>query len=164
MNCPKCGKENPGNVVRCVHCKTTLHSLNASLATRMFDGLEDDAPPSRERNGTKTLTPSHAVRIQMENREPFTVYPNPEIILGRNDPISGAMPDVDLTPYGGLHKGISRYHASLQIREDKLYLLDLGSRNGTFLNGQRLVANRPYLVHSGDEVCLGRIVMHIHLD
>jgi len=49
---------------------------------------------------------------------------------------------------------ISRMHARVDQREDGFYLTDLRSTNGTFLNGSRLAANRPYLLKEGDEVIL----------
>jgi len=49
---------------------------------------------------------------------------------------------------------ISRMHARVDQREDCFYLTDLRSTNGTFLNGSRLAANRPYLLKEGDEVML----------
>ena len=43
--------------------------------------------------------------------------------------------------------------------EDTLTLVDLGSVNGTHLNGQRLVPNQPRVLRDGDEIRLGRLVV-----
>jgi pSer/pThr/pTyr-binding forkhead associated (FHA) protein len=45
--------------------------------------------------------------------------------------------------------------------EDTLTLVDLGSTNGTHLNGQRLIPNQPRVLRDGDEVRLGKLVFHI---
>ena len=48
----------------------------------------------------------------------------------------------------------SRRHAIIQRTETgELYLLDLGSRNGTFVNGQRMVT--PSVLKDNDEICIG---------
>jgi pSer/pThr/pTyr-binding forkhead associated (FHA) protein len=85
-----------------------------------------------------------------------------EAVLGRADEVSGTSPDLDLTPYNALEKGVSRIHAAIRRGEDTLTLVDLGSVNGTHLNGQRLVPNQPRVLRDGDEIRLGRLVVHIY--
>jgi len=52
----------------------------------------------------------------------------------------------------------SRRHCIIQRTESgELYLLDLGSRNGTFVNGQRLVT--PSVLKDNDEICIGEYRM-----
>ncbi len=52
--------------------------------------------------------------------------------------------------------GVSRRHARLSLQSGQYFLQDLGSSNGTFLNGERLGQARP-LKH-GDQIKLGRTV------
>jgi adenylate cyclase len=47
----------------------------------------------------------------------------------------------------------SRNHAVLQIVELKFCVIDLGSRNGTFVNGRRAIT--PVTLSSGDEITFG---------
>jgi len=56
---------------------------------------------------------------------------------------------------------VSRRHARLAVRDGRVTVEDLGSRNGTFVNGARLTGASP-LVH-GDEIRLGtlRLVVHV---
>lgn len=51
---------------------------------------------------------------------------------------------------------ISRRHARFRREPGTYSLEDLGSTNGTFVNGQRLTA--PYLLRSGDTIMLGEAV------
>jgi pSer/pThr/pTyr-binding forkhead associated (FHA) protein len=97
--------------------------------------------------------------------EPIKFKPKPETIFGRRDPATGAMPDVDLTPFAGYRMGVSRRHAAIRSGDDNnLDIWDLGSSNGTFLNGQRLSAHRPYRLRDGDELRLGQMVVHIYFE
>jgi pSer/pThr/pTyr-binding forkhead associated (FHA) protein len=102
------------------------------------------------------------LRIEIEGgATPILVYPKQEIIFGRRDPTSGGMPDVDLTPYAGYRMGVSRRHAAIRLQDKRLDVSDLGSSNGTFLNGTRLSAHRPYQLRDGDEIRLGQMVMRV---
>jgi hypothetical protein len=51
--------------------------------------------------------------------------------------------------------GVSRVHAVLERFGDTWCVRDLGSRNGTFVNGGRIIGERT--LHSGDEILLGRL-------
>ena len=55
------------------------------------------------------------------------------------------------------HPSVSRRHASLLIGADGAVLRDLGSRNGTFLNGRRL--DGPMAIGSGAVIGLGPITL-----
>ncbi|MBC7812402.1 MAG: FHA domain-containing protein, partial [Burkholderiales bacterium] len=54
-----------------------------------------------------------------------------------------------------------RHHAALALHESRLDVRDLGSCNGTFLNGMRLNAHHPYQVKHGDEIRCGQMVMRL---
>jgi pSer/pThr/pTyr-binding forkhead associated (FHA) protein len=84
------------------------------------------------------------------------------MILGRADSSSPRQPDIDLTPFGALEKGVSRMHAAIEKSDDVLTLVDMGSSNGTHLNGQRLRPDQPRVLRDGDEVRLGKLVAHIY--
>lgn len=107
------------------------------------------------------------VRLRVEIKgaaTPLFISLAGDAIVGRRDPLSDRVPDVDLTPYGGYQMGISRRHAMICLREQGVELIDLGSRNGTFLNGDRLQGHQPAQVQNGDEVRLGKIVMVVYLE
>jgi DNA-binding NtrC family response regulator len=64
--------------------------------------------------------------------------------------IVGTAPSSDVVL---VDRAVSRLHAELEPRDDGLWIRDLGSRNGTFLEGIRVVAAR---VPHGGRVQLGR--------
>ncbi|HKI38624.1 MAG TPA: FHA domain-containing protein [Gemmataceae bacterium] len=57
---------------------------------------------------------------------------------------------------------VSRQHCLLRVTADEAFLRDLGSRNGTLINGTRLVEERP-LKH-GDQVQIGPLVFEVLLE
>lgn len=54
---------------------------------------------------------------------------------------------------------VSRQHARLEHTPQGWMLLDLGSTNGTQVNGQQLRAHDPYALQPGDRVALGTAVL-----
>lgn len=71
-----------------------------------------------------------------------------QIMIGRqsNDNVQ---PDIR---FSSEYKKIGRMHACIRKEAAGYYLVDLGSANGTTLNGQVLVPNQPYLLHSQDVI------------
>jgi molybdenum cofactor synthesis domain-containing protein len=84
-----------------------------------------------------------------------------EMSIGRLDPASGSFPDLDLTDYGGLEGGVSRRHAKIIRRGSEVFIEDLGSFNGTFLNGKKLPPYRFEALKSGDELKLSKLVLRV---
>ncbi len=91
--------------------------------------------------------------IQLQVRE--------TMIVGRglsNDP---DRPIVDMTPYGGLKKGVSRQHAAILARKQFLTIRDLNSTNGTRLNGFRLDPHQDVPIEHGDEIVFGELKVQV---
>jgi hypothetical protein len=92
-------------------------------------------------------------RVEMKADKPIT--------LGRSDMRTRFVPEIDLTPYGALERGVSREHAQLHLEGDHLFITDLESTNGTFIASKRLDPRVPTQIHKGDELLLGRLAVQI---
>lgn len=79
-----------------------------------------------------------------------------ETLIGRTDPKSGIFVDVDLTAVATAPKVISRRHARIEQEGNRFYLTDLGSANGTKLNGRRPLPNEKTPLWDGDVIEFGR--------
>jgi pSer/pThr/pTyr-binding forkhead associated (FHA) protein len=79
-------------------------------------------------------------------------FPAGEYMFGRG-------PECDVRPNSDL---VSRQHCLLHVAEDSVAIRDLGSMNGTLVNGQLLTAARP-LAH-GDTLQIGPLVLEVLLD
>jgi pSer/pThr/pTyr-binding forkhead associated (FHA) protein len=103
------------------------------------------------------------LRIEAQgSATPLLVNVLAETVIGRRDPTTSSVPEVDLTPYGGYQMGISRRHAAIRLLNKRLDVVDLGSRNGTYLNGERLKPHQPIALLDGDELRLGKIMLRIY--
>ena len=60
-----------------------------------------------------------------------------EFTLGRISEGQPIMPDIDLSPYQAYARGVSRLHAVLKREASRVFLMDLGSSNGTYVNSVR---------------------------
>jgi pSer/pThr/pTyr-binding forkhead associated (FHA) protein len=81
------------------------------------------------------------------------------VVIGREDPVSGIFPEIDLDPHGGHEAGVGRRHAQLLMRGGQVLLEDLDSVNGTVINKVKLLPNHPQPLQDGDEVRLGKMVI-----
>lgn len=52
---------------------------------------------------------------------------------------------------------ISKLHALVRIDADAFSVVDVGSQNGTFLNGKRLIDNEPALLKCNDQLAFGTV-------
>jgi pSer/pThr/pTyr-binding forkhead associated (FHA) protein len=84
-----------------------------------------------------------------------------QLILGRRAP-GVPSPSVDLLNYGAAEKGVSRQHAMIMLTRGSYFLQDLGSTNGTWLNGNRLLPYRAHELNPGDQIRLGQLKLHIY--
>ena len=57
---------------------------------------------------------------------------------------------------------VSAHHARLFEREGRVWVEDLGSTNGTLLNGRRV--RRPAAMRAGDRLRIGDVVLGLHLE
>jgi hypothetical protein len=108
------------------------------IATHLGLGVD-----RRRRRGTKVVV----VRSESQAGLDFTV--TDATVLGRS-------PDADVVlddPYA------SEFHLRLVAQEGGLILHDLGSTNGTYLNGRRVTA--PTELRRGDAVQVGKTVMEV---
>jgi serine/threonine protein kinase len=87
---------------------------------------------------------------------------NSPMLLGRASEAEGYRPDFDMTFYddGGY---VSRRHARITRGRGGYFVMDLGSSNGTTVNGQPLVARHAYQLRNGDQIKVGLVVIQFCL-
>jgi pSer/pThr/pTyr-binding forkhead associated (FHA) protein len=118
------------------------------------------SPPA----GTPAPMPVITPRLSVEASGATLDLPTdkPVMVVGREDPISGIYPEVDLTPHGGESGGVSRQHARLLHDGDSWKVEDLNSTNYTKVNGTKIAPNTPTALNDGDKVNFGRVALTFH--
>jgi len=157
--CGQCGKANQKHEVFCYSCGQLLDAGKGVNDTRHFN-TPDSSPLDSEYFGPDSVL---ALRVR-GSTDPYEIRPQKndhELIIGRSTSSSAMAPDIDLDKKQGVDLGVSRLHMSVRYdREHQAVLVsDLGSANGSFLNGQRLLAKEIRLLRHGDELRLGKLVM-----
>jgi hypothetical protein len=157
---------NREGVLFCEECGQMLYTEHteqraASLTKELPAGMGDLS--AKGGWGTARFNRSASIVLQIRDHPSLIeIVPQQETIIGRYDGSNSSVPTVDLAPYGAYENGVSRIHAAIRRGEDTLMLVDLGSTNGTYLNGQRLIPNQPRVLRDGDEVRFGKLVCYIH--
>ena len=82
------------------------------------------------------------------------------IVLGTTS--GGGSPSLDLSFYDK-DGFISRTHARIHVDGAAYKITDLGSTNGTSVNGVPLTPNIPKVLHNGDHIQLGRVILQFRL-
>jgi hypothetical protein len=159
--CWNCGHENNQHTKECERCGVVLGTQHQS--TREFNDTDygQGIPkwgPARFNGELMDL-----VIETLNTHETFTFEAEhiDELTIGRKDPDTGEAPPVDLSNAEGEEKGVSRLHATVVQRGGALHIVDNRSANGTFLNGQRLVAHQPRILRDGDDIRLGHLTVRI---
>jgi hypothetical protein len=81
-----------------------------------------------------------------------------DTVIGR-----GSSADIDLEVYSGHKAGVSRRHVLLRPAGNRLYIIDLGSTNGTMINSIVLTRSQARLLESDDLITLGKFSFTIKL-
>ena len=161
--CPSCGASNPSGAAACAGCGKPFHDtlVSASSRPRPLAAPTGPAapPPSRSGPRPRPLGPKQPAQgapttggVAVEIKASLTeVRPDGaagetrelhgEVFIGRENCQINYPEDAKLSPL----------HASVAIREGRIFLKDYGSRNGTFLRQRRDTELAP-----GDVFLLGR--------
>lgn len=104
--------------------------------------------------------------------EPVSIYPQARLYITDSDggerevPLTSAFASIGKTPDNLVviaDEAISRKQSQIEQRDGQYLIRDLGSRNGTFLNGTRLGEDESPL-HEGDEITIGLTKIRFHLE
>ena len=112
------------------------------------------SPPPAPANRSRTLVPPGAAPIPVPDKD--------DVSLGRFDSVSGLAPDIELGPLD-TKKLTSRRHARLVRENGETFVLEeIGTANGTFLNGTRIVTGAKTRVADGDTLRFGGVDLVYH--
>lgn len=160
--CPNCKHEEIFGALFCSECGATLSHAEVSPTVTLVveneeipkTGTFDETTPIEEKSLSKK---SKVVSIKiLKTGQTLPLEDGEEFILGRVGGEQPILPDIDLTPYGGYEEGVSRLHAIIKITPDQISITDLGSANGTWVNGKKANPHRPYPLENGDILTLGK--------
>ena len=165
--CPNCHHQEVAGSLFCSECGAQLVSTE-HLATQVISrNTSEILIPSLESagsttSGPTTSTPDAMVSLYLvDSGQILHLAGRSEFTLGRVAESQPILPDVDFSPYEAYAQGVSRLHASLKIINQRVVITDLGSSNGTRVNGQKIMPHIDYLLNHGDVVALGKLKLQV---
>jgi hypothetical protein len=132
--CPACGRANRNGARFCVGCGHSFEPPRPAIL--------------------RVVEPVRAAWEMPVARSPM--------LMGRASEAEEYWPDFDMTFYD---EGdyVSRRHARITKGRAGYFVADLGSSNGTTLNGYVLSPRRAYLLRNGDRIQVGLVVIEFRL-
>jgi len=157
--CPVCKFKNDAGATSCAYCGASLEIVHkGETTTQHVEGSETKlfAPSHAEIDVKGMAAPKKGLAIYLTSGILVETVEAKEFFLGRKSEENDATL-VDLTPFGAYQVGVSRRHTLIRQTKQGYEIIDQGSTNGTFLNGERLVADKPYTLPVSSQVSLGRL-------
>ena len=167
ISCPSCHHEEIYGALFCSECGTQLtYQTPSPVKTAIYpgQGQEGGSKPIEEVPRKPPSKPLPDTLVSLKLLEDGTVLPlegGLEFTLGRvsgNQPI---LPDIDLTPYRAYESGVSRLHTTIKIEKLGVTVTDLGSANGTRVNGKKIAPHTPLSIQNGDILTLGKFKIQV---
>lgn len=165
--CPNCHHEEIEGALFCSECGAQLVStknLTTQTIGRSPSGglgpttgpIVPPSPPTAS-TGVDSVLSLHL----LDSGQIIHLAGRTEFSLGRVTEGQPILPDVDLSPYEAYSMGVSRLHAGLKIANQRLMVTDLGSSNGTRVNGQKIMPHLDYPLNHGDILALGKLKIQV---
>jgi len=158
-------RKNPEVAVRIIR-KYSKRLREANALLERLVGKEVDVDHS-SLDATQMAQPEKTTRhrlVDVATGTAFFFSSGDETTIGRADPVTGILPDIDLTSVD-VNRSVSRRHAKI-IRSGSEYMVleEVGTVNGTYVNDQRIPTGIPVTMHNGDLVKIGLISMKAVFD
>lgn len=135
--------------------------LNDEILRELID--TEAEPEFRSIPYTDVDNPTWRVRFDIahDDSSGLRLNINGEVTLGRGED-AGDFVGL-LTQDEAENLGVSRKHVLLRPTDTRLFIIDLESTNGTWLNGRSIGVNMPYSLSNGDHLRLGRLEMVVNI-
>jgi hypothetical protein len=163
VECPVCQREHPEDIPFCNECGAYLPRGNGNetelLPVSGAIGLNREE--TTEAPGVDVTSPLSLRLTIPDSGRDMEVPLIREVTIGRLDAASASFPDVDLTTDDALDKGVSRRHAKISRHGREVFIEDLGSINGTFVNRKKLTPYLPEALRNGDQLHMGKLMLRV---
>ena len=164
--CPNCKHSNMAGSMFCNECGAQLAGADILTTQNMDTGQMHETVPQQKHRSSQPAAVALNTWITLHLMDTGQVIPlndRSEFTLGRISDGQPVMPDIDLSPYQAYAHGVSRLHAVIKQASHHVLVMDLGSVNGTYVNGRRLNPNMEQPVNNGDIISLGKLKMQVLL-
>jgi CRP-like cAMP-binding protein len=119
------------------------------------------APPAPAPAAPVAAAQNLALRIVASGQVLLLEPERSEFLVGRPDPVTGIQPEINLGPFDTM-RTLSRRHAKI-LKEGGLYFVreEVGTTNGTFVNGERIKTGAAVPLKPGNRLRFGSIEVEV---
>jgi len=166
ISCPICKNEELTGALFCTKCGVQIVPLldesgaTTSIGSTRTDNFDIESIPSFPTPPENAIDSIVALHI-LSDSDIIHISGKDEFTFGRSTEGQTIIPDIDLSPYQAYESGVSRLHANIQISKPHITIKDLGSANGTRLNGKKIIPHEEYPLSHGDILTFGRLKVQI---
>lgn len=164
ITCPSCYNQELVGALFCSVCGTQLTYQSRSPTETVQYPEQSSSPdslaetraidePSETKSKVSLQIVKTSQKIHLESGADYTI--------GRISGTQPILPDIDLTPFRAYEEGVSRLHATIRVSNEDVSISDLGSANGTMINGFKIPPYEPRPLKNGDVVVLGKFQVEI---
>jgi hypothetical protein len=157
--CPYCQTENALHAMLCDACGRSLAPKRDTFFTTEQVAQVEPEPaefvPSVDQLGS--LVRNTLVLYMSGEDKPIVLEDVHEIVLGRPMVEMPGERTFDLTDYGAMMLGVSRRHVQITYSDGAFTMIDLGSTNGTLLNGRLIPPAHSQRLRPFDQLTLGQL-------
>lgn len=162
--CPNCHHKNVTGAMICTECGAQLVGMDTLVIQTITDEqIAEELRKKAPRPDPATQVDSWISLHLIDSGKILPVTSKNEFSLGRLSEGQPIMPDIDLTPYEAYASGVSRLHVVVKRAGNKVMVMDLGSSNGTYINGRRINPHIDETLNHGDILALGKLQIQILL-
>lgn len=167
IKCKVCNNEEYQGVLFCGDCGSQIafvseQRVNTLVYPTQIRGVEIDFTKTIPK---KLLEESDFILYSTDREQVIEIPDQDEFTIGRFVEGQVITPDVDLNIYEAYDMGVSRLHATIRVHrnKNKYHVIDLGSANGSSVNGYEIPANSEVPLNHGDVLTLGKFNMKVIL-
>ena len=163
--CSNCQYQNVSGAMFCAECGAQLDGIETLVTQAITDEqIEEELKKKSPRPEPASAPANSWLSLHlMDSGKILPLASRNEFTLGRLSEGQPIMPDIDLTPYQAYASGVSRLHAVVKRDGNRVLVMDLGSSNGTYLNGRRLNPHVEEPLNHGDIVAVGKLKIQVLL-
>lgn len=164
--CPNCQYKNVTGAMFCAECGAQLDGVDTLITQAITDEQIAEELRKKPVQSAEPVAPPANSWISLHLMDSGKILPlatRNEFTLGRLSEGQPIMPDIDLTPYQAYASGVSRLHAVVKRDQNRVLVMDLGSSNGTYINGRRINPHVEEPLSHGDIVALGKLKIQVLL-
>ncbi|MBI5953136.1 MAG: FHA domain-containing protein [Chloroflexi bacterium] len=165
--CSNCKHTNMAGAMYCDECGAQLAGRDTlttqNITTEQFERVQEQTPKGEDLYQPFDGSDAWGSLHLLDTGQVLPLSTRNEFTMGRVSEGQPIMPDIDLSPYQAYAAGVSRLHAVIKREGGRIIFIDLGSANGTYINGKRLTPNVEQALNHGDIVALGKLKLQILL-